>query len=65
MNHQQNSFRRVFFRGLLYLAILIFIFDFHLYRYGFDIRLGSFMHSVVAKLEKEATQNIDHWRAAL
>jgi len=65
MNYQQTSFRRAVFRSLLYISILIFVFDFDFYRYGFDIRLGSFMHNVVANLEREAKQNFDHWRVAL
>ena len=66
MNHQQNSFRRVFFRTLLYSAIIIFVFDFNFYRYGVDVRLGKFMHGIVANLEREANQNLEQiWRAAL
>ena len=62
---QQSKFRSSFFRTLLYLALTIFIFDFHFYRYGVDIRLGRFMHAVAAQLEREASQNFDHWRASL
>ena len=61
-----NKYRSLFFRTLLYFALIIFVFDFHFYRYGVDIRLGRFMHSVVANLEREANQNLEQiWRAAL
>ena len=65
MNYQQKSFRRVFFRALLYFAIIIFVFDFNFYRYGVDVRLGEFMHGIVASLEREASQNFDQWSASL
>ena len=64
-NYSQNSLRKIFFRTLLYAALLIFIFDFNFYRYGMNVRLGHFMHNVVASLEKEASRNYDHWRASL
>jgi len=61
MNHQQNSLRLTFFRGLFWLAVVIFIFDFNFYRYGIDVRLGGFMHGVVAKIEREADQQFNQW----
>lgn len=64
-NYSQNSLRKIFFRTLLYTALLIFVFDFNFYRYGVDIHLGRFMHGVVVSLEKEATRNYDSWRASL
>lgn len=64
-SYQSNKYRKLFFRTLLYTALLIFIFDFNFYRYGVNMRLGHFMHNVVASLEKEASRNYDHWRASL
>lgn len=62
MNHHQTTFRQAVFRVGLWLALLIFVFDFNFYRYGVDIRLGQFAHTVVAQLEQDASQNIANWR---
>lgn len=65
MNFHQTTFRQAAFRIGLWLAVLIFVFDFNFYRYGIDIRLGQFVRPVVARLEKEASQNITHWKTYL
>ncbi|OQW91401.1 MAG: hypothetical protein BWK78_04770 [Thiotrichaceae bacterium IS1] len=63
--NMQNNPRQFVFKVLLYTALLIFVFDFNIYRYGVDIRLGRFMHNLVANFERDATNGYHKWEANL
>jgi hypothetical protein len=63
--HARKQMREFMFRVLLYTALLIFVFDFNIYRYGVDVRLGRFMHNLVANFERDATNGYHKWEANL